>query len=263
MLIFFFILTTLYGSYDTAYILSHGMHINSPLKSTENQPEEQKNIVAEKSTSTVSSDLANNTKNKEYIESDFILQTVPFTSQAPLAEWDDPRQQDACEEASVYMAMLWVNKGVTPTHKIAKEQILAMVEYQINTYGSAVDTSATDTLERLIFGYYGYEKAMLKQINDSSDLKKELYADSVVIVPTDGTVLGNPNFTAPGPDRHMLVIIGYDAETNEFITNDPGTRNGKSYRYDADILFTAIGDYPSGDHVPITNREKNILVIWR
>ena len=32
---------------------------------------------------------------------------VPFTSQAPLAEWDDPLQQDGCEEASSLMAASW------------------------------------------------------------------------------------------------------------------------------------------------------------
>jgi hypothetical protein len=34
--------------------------------------------------------------------------SVPFTSQAPLGQWKDERQQDGCEEASAAMAMAWV-----------------------------------------------------------------------------------------------------------------------------------------------------------
>ena len=38
-----------------------------------------------------------------------VLLNVPFTSQAPFANWDDIVFQNACEEASIIMAMRWVN----------------------------------------------------------------------------------------------------------------------------------------------------------
>ena len=76
----------------------------------------------------------------------------------------------------------------------------------------------------------------------------ELEAGHLVIIPTNGQALKNPNFTLPGPERHMLVVKGYDYETEEFITNDPGTRNGADYRYKKDLLFEAIRNYKTGFH---------------
>ena len=79
----------------------------------------------------------------------------------------------------------------------------------------------------------------------------------------NGQKLGNPFFTAPGPERHMLVVIGYDPEKLEFITNDPGTRQGEAYRYPVNVLWLAIRDYPTGDHEPITEVVKKMIVIGR
>ena len=41
----------------------------------------------------------------------------------------------------------------------------------------------------------------------------------------------------------MLVIRGYDDENQEFITNDPGTKRGKGFRYDYQTLLQAIADW--------------------
>src|SRR3989344_4812592 len=70
-----------------------------------------------------------------------------------------------------------------------------------------------------------------------------------------------PNYTAPGPERHMILIRGYDDETGEFITNDAGTRRGEKYRYKYRTLFNAIRDYPTGDHIPITGVDKKMIVV--
>ena len=93
------------------------------------------------------------------------------------------------------------------------------------------------------------------------DIKKALSENRLVIVPTDGQKLKNPNFTQPGPPRHMLVIVGYDDTTREFITNDPGTRKGEGYRYSQDVLYEAILDYPTGKHLPVTSSDKVMLTV--
>ena len=64
----------------------------------------------------------------------------------------------------------------------------------------------------------------------------------------------------------MLLVIGYDYVTDEFITNEPGTKHGEGYRYKRDILYDAIRDYPSGFHEQIETIEKNIIAVgkkWR
>jgi len=53
--------------------------------------------------------------------------------------------------------------------------------------------------------------------------------------------LNNPNFKQPGPIYHMLVIKGYNSW--EFITNDPGTRKGNSFKYPYSTLINAVHDW--------------------
>lgn len=189
-----------------------------------------------------------------------ILQDVPFTSQAPFGDWNDQRQQDGCEEASVLMAMKWIN-GNPLSNEEALQEIHAIAAFELETYGSYRDTNAEDTASRLINEYYGYEYYEVLHDATRDSIINALMQDSIVLAPMDGQALQNPNFTPPGPEYHMLLIRGYDAETDEFITNDPGTRHGEKYRYAASVLYDAIRDYPTGDHLPISGRNKAIIVI--
>jgi hypothetical protein len=200
-------------------------------------------------------------KKSELAGQALIDQDVLFTPQAPLAKWSDPRQQDGCEEASVIMAMSWLGRESFSTLSEAEEKIINLSLWQEENYGSYVDTSAFDTSERLIKKYYNYENVEVIENATPDSIKKALWLSSLVLAPCDGRKLGNPNFTAPGPKRHMVLIRGYDEEKKEFITNDPGTRKGEAYRYNENILFGAIRDYPSGDRVPITANEKTVIVI--
>lgn len=70
----------------------------------------------------------------------------------------------------------------------------------------------------------------------------------------------NPNFKQPGPDQHMLVIIGFDPHKKQFITNDPGTKIGANYHYNYTTLYNAIRDYPAGYNKPIKRRRRTQLL---
>lgn len=188
---------------------------------------------------------------------------VPFTVQAPFAEWSDPRQEDACEEASALMAVKWARGEKIESREAARTEILAIVAWQQEKHGDYHDTSATDTLKRLIYDYYQYPKATLKPVREAADIVFELERGNLVITPMNGQALNNPHFTQPGPQRHMIVIKGFDKDTLEFITNDPGISQGESYRYPQDVFFAAIRDYPTGYRVPITTVEKNMIVVTK
>lgn len=188
---------------------------------------------------------------------------VPFTVQAPFAQWSDPRQQDACEEAAVLMAMKWVKSEKIGSPAAALAEILAMSHWQEDKYGDYHDTSATDTVKRLFNDYYGYTKAEVKPVTAPGDISHELEQGHLVITPMNGQALNNPHFTQPGPERHNIVVIGFDQKTDEFITNDPGIREGKNYRYPQDVFFNAIRDYPTGNHVPIKSAEKRMIVVTK
>lgn len=189
-----------------------------------------------------------------------IILSVPFTSQAPLAEWSDPRQQDGCEEAAVLMAMAWALDFKFDKAK-AKQEIVAMADYQIEKFGSSIDTNSADTLARLINGYWDYDLAEVVTKFDKQILIDILQSGRLIIAPTNGRKLGNPNFTAPGPTTHMIVIKGYDFATDQFITNDPGTRNGENYRYSSKVILNAIVDYPTGKHLPQDPSKQAIIVV--
>lgn len=195
------------------------------------------------------------------VSKQYRIKDVSFTVQAPFAEWSNPIFQDACEEASLIMADAWAQEK-TLTKEGAKQAITTLAAYQTELRGHAIDTSIEDTRD-LLKNFFAIETAIVQRDVTIDDIKEALRSNSLVIVPTDGRKLKNPNFTAPGPPRHMLVIVGYDDATNEFIVNDPGTRKGEGYRYEQSVLFDAILDYPTGDHVAATSTDKVMLTVWQ
>lgn len=205
--------------------------------------------------------VATSTSNAENLFSaSSILLNVPFTSQAPFGNWDDMRQETGCEEASVLMAVRWV-KGLELTLEEAEKEIIASSDYQLAKYGYFEDTSVQDTATRILSGYFGYENYEVRTEITSKDIITEIEKGNIVIVALAGQKLGNPFYTPPGPISHMMVVIGYDTDTKEFITNDPGTRHGEKFRYSENIFEAALRDYPSGDHEPITENRTAMIVI--
>ncbi|MEX2055113.1 MAG: C39 family peptidase [Candidatus Andersenbacteria bacterium] len=189
-----------------------------------------------------------------------VLLEVPFFVQAPNAEWSNPLFQDGCEEASLLMAHHWLDGTTLSGMTALKEAILAMSSFEDEKYGPALDRSAADTAQ-LFRDYYSHDAVQVFYDVGAEDIKRELRAGHLVVLPMNGQALGNPNFTPPGPDRHMLVVRGFDDATQEFITNDPGTRVGAGYRYGYNQLVTAIRDYPTGNHQPMTEVKTAMVVI--
>lgn len=190
-----------------------------------------------------------------------ITYNVPFTAQAPLGNWGDPLLQDGCEEASSLMAVRWAKAEPIPSPEAARDMIVAAGQWQKQNYPTGIDTSAEDTADRIIQNYFEWPHVRVEEITSVDPILSALQTGSLVITPMNGQALGNPNYAGEGPERHMLVVIGYDAQTQEIITNDPGTRQGSGYRYSEDIFWNAIRDYPTGKKVPITETNKVMIVV--
>lgn len=170
-----------------------------------------------------------------------VLLNIPFTSQAPYADWDT-LHNEACEEASVIMVNEFLNGNTDETIPAAEaeKQIQEMVAWEIETIGSHKDLTAQETVNYLVKRYL--ERPNAKVYDFSIDnIKQKLSAGIPVIVPAAGRLLGNPNYKQPGPIYHMLVIKGYDDK--HFITNDAGTRRGRSYEYTFDRVEYAAHDW--------------------
>lgn len=186
---------------------------------------------------------------------------VPFISQAPLSQWDDIYQQDGCEEAAAIMAMAWVS-GKTKLDKTeARDLILEISNFEKEKYGEALDVHVKDVISWIFKDWFKYDKVRLLENTTLEQMKKELAAGNIILAPTNGQALKNPNFKSPGPERHMVVITGYDAAKKTFITNDPGTRNGENYRYEESLLYKAIRVYPTGYHQEIIGEEKTVIIV--
>lgn len=166
-----------------------------------------------------------------------VLLSVPFAPQAPRGNWSQP-YQDACEEAAVIMADRFI-RGEGLTVDEMDNEILRMIEWQRQKYGSHKDTNSAETAQ-LAEDYFSLSSRVIYKV-DVEDIRNELRTGRPVIVLVDGRKLGNPFYTFPGPEKHTLVIIGFDVEG--FITNDPGTKRGDGYRYPADKLMGAMIDY--------------------
>ncbi len=177
---------------------------------------------------------------KEPVE--FLL-SVPFTSQAPKANWELP-YQETCEEASAYMVSEYY-KGVAGQidPETADLALLEAVAFEEDFFGYYLDTTAVETVQLL--DMFFEVTATVVENPTPEMIKAEILAGRPVIVPTAGRELPNPNFSGEGPLYHMLVIKGFTQST--FITNDPGTRNGNSFSYKIGDLMSAIGDWNGGD----------------
>ncbi|MFH0853858.1 MAG: C39 family peptidase, partial [bacterium] len=163
---------------------------------------------------------------------------VPFTSQAPHANWDLP-YQEACEEAAALMVHRYWTDRPFASKEDADLAILELVNFQETNYGFYQDTTGEQTA-RFIRDKWDYQTEVYTGDEVTLDLIKQNVAQGrPVIVLAAGRMLGNPNFTSPGPIYHALVVKGYRAD-GLIITNDPGTRNGADYIYEPDVLMNAI-----------------------
>lgn len=203
--------------------------------------------------------------------------SVPFTSQAPYAKWDN-LHDEACEEASIIMAHYYLADKEEIPMREAEDAIQEMVEFQMGYFGSHKDLNADEMVD-LAEEFYKEKYQVIdllqnvpEETEDEADsldfiykekidyLKSELAKGNIFIIPAAGQELRNPYFRGEGPLYHALVITGYDDSAQEFITNDPGTRRGEKYRYSYEILWSAIHDFPGKKTEILTGDKKVILV---
>jgi VanZ family protein len=211
---------------------------------------------------------------KKVVLPESILHKVPFTTQSPFARWDE-LHEEACEEASLIMLKYYneimPNDLLRIPKKEAESEIQKLVKYQIKKYGDFHD-SDMQRLKEIGREYFELNNLKIIENFKLDDLKRELINGGVILIPTAGREVHNPNFKALGPLYHNLVIIGYDDKAivdsagrkvkGVFITNDPGTRKGEGYKYDQKVLYKAIHDYP-GDVNKILTGKKRAIVLLR
>ncbi len=167
------------------------------------------------------------------------LLDVDFASQAPDSNWELP-YQEACEEAALIQAYYYFT-GKELNNALMDQEILLLVDWEQETFGLYSDTNLNE-VRKIAEDYFNLEVEISEDVS-VDNIKKNLLKGNLILAPTLGRLLDNPNFTGDGPLYHFVVIRGYDR--NEFITNDVGTRNGEAYKYKYKVLQEAIHDLPN------------------
>ena len=185
-----------------------------------------------------------------------LLLPVPFTPQAPTANWDE-LHNEACEEAVALMAHEYFsgNTSVTLAPSLVETEISKITDWFTKRFGYYLDTTSNETAE-MIRELYDLNTELITNFSEDT-IKEALAQNKLVLISFNGRLLGNPNYKSPGPIHHMLLIKGYNKEG--YVTNDPGTRNGRGYTYDFETLFNAAADW---DHsIKTVDLNKKIAII--
>lgn len=188
----------------------------------------------------IENQLKENPQTSSYLE-------IPFICQAPLQTVENwTLHENSCEEVATLMAYLY-ETGKTMTKAQANDEILKMIKWEEQNFGSHMDIYA-EKVKELIHGFYGVAYQNIEVIKKASieNIKNEIRSGHPVIVPITGEILKNPYYPYPG--YHMLTVIGFTEKT--IITNDNGTRHGANYEYDYKTFAAAMND-AGGDIVII------------
>ena len=222
---------------------------------TTKQPEPE-NKPAETVTGSVGKEeLASEEQPAKTIPEKYLLD-MPFYSQAPLSKWD-AFHEEMCEEASILNAGLYLEeKKLTKDQFEAELQKIQNIEKKEVGEWESTTISQTKKWADVYFGGNLHIKIIENPTID--EIEAEIAAGNPVVVPLAGRDIGNPNFTPPGPIYHMLVVKGYDSQN--FITNDVGTRKGSSYTYRKDVIMKNIHDWNEKD---IHLGTKKVLVLYK
>lgn len=196
---------------------------------------------------------------------DTVNLVVPFTSQAPEKNWDEP-WQDACEEAALLMLdAYYKNYNLSPL--FAKDEILKITRWEEEQgWGNSIPIEKVLSIAKDYFklDVVNIKEKEIKKLRNLEilenptvdDIKRSIANGNPVLATADGKVLPNPHFRNGGPVYHALIIKGYT--DTDFITNDPGTQFGADFKYKYNDLLDAIHDWNNGD---VRNGKKVMLVI--
>lgn len=169
-----------------------------------------------------------------------VLLQVPFTTQAPLADW--AQHQESCEAATLTMLVhYWQHDSSV----VIDPQVADASIRQIDTWKPQADL--TDTmLGDLAQQHFGYVYRTVP--NDPQSIAEQLSAGRPLIAEVRTHGLGNPHY--PGYSTHyeqagwsvphFVLIIGYDS--SGVWLNDAGITLGRGYHISYDQLTHAIDD---------------------
>ncbi len=181
-------------------------------------------------------------------EKEMVKIPVPYTSEVPLGSWVKP-WNNACEEASMVMAESYYFGNESMTKDVAVKYMLPLFDIENKIYGGNADTDAARTA-RLLNDYLSVSTT-IKTNPTLNDIKSQLRLGRPVISFHYARDIKNPyyHWRVGGSYYHVLLIIGFDDNTNEFIINDSGDdKTGAAHRYPYDLIMRTLHDFNFTNH---------------
>lgn len=172
-----------------------------------------------------------------------MLLAVPYVHEAPDGNWVDP-WKNACEEASITMVENYYKNNLEVTISEAKDFMNMLFTKQDELWGSNYDADAY-RMKKLIDDYTSFN-AVIKTDPTIEDIQAQLNQGNPIISLHYGKLLYNANipFLAVGSYYHVMVIIGYDDDNQQFITHDDGDiATGNAHRYDYGLFMNSLHDF--------------------
>lgn len=176
------------------------------------------------------------------------LLPVHFTSEIPNGQWVGA-WKNACEEASLVMVEQFYLGHKTLAKAKAVSDMNQLFTWENKVFGSNADTNATQTF-KMINEYSSFE-ATVKRGPTLDEIKAEITAGRPVISLHHGQGLNNPHhrWRVGGSYYHMMVLVGFDDTTGQFIVNDPADHTtGLDYRYKYATILGTLHDLNYADH---------------
>ncbi len=172
-----------------------------------------------------------------------IVLNVPYVSEAPDGNWTGS-WINTCEESSITMVHRFYQGESTTTIAESKEFMTILFKEQKKLYGSDANSNSERTLD-LIKKFADFNGEIVTDPT-IDNIKNEIKKGRPVISMHYGTDLQNPNipFMATGSAFHVIVVIGFNDETQQFITHDNGdAKDGINHAYSYDIFMNSLHDY--------------------
>lgn len=181
---------------------------------------------------------------------------VPFTSQAPDANWDHTHEE-ACEEAAILMANRFFQGRTIDGSADAEAGLQEIITWEKENLDGVWESTTAEQSAEIISEMLGLKAEIIKNPK-VNEIKQAIAENKLVIAPMAGRQIPNPFYKAPGPLYHMLLIKGYTQD--KFITNDAGTKRGANYPYNFKTLLDASHDWNGG---AVESGQKVMIVVGK
>lgn len=168
---------------------------------------------------------------------------VPYTSEIPNGSWVKP-WNNACEEASIVVVSDYYFGYKSITKKIAIENMAPLFKIEDKIFGGNANTDAAQTAK--LINEYTDASAVIKNNPTLEEIKDELRNNRPVISFHYAKDLKNPNhrWRAGGSYYHVMAIVGFDDNTQDFLVHDSGDPiSGAYYRYSYNTIMNTLHDY--------------------